>query len=141
MLYSPKTLTEAAEYARFFEAAVRVAKNRGAPTSASTINSLNYCGKFNKRGRGRGSSNNRGRSFSRGGFRQGMIGAVGEDSRITPSSGNRNFSFNGRGGNSSSCGQEVRCFNCNIMGHIAKNCWAPKRQTSRGRGGGQAGCI
>ena len=48
LLHSPKTLTEAAQYARFSEAAVRVAKNRGAPTSASTINSMNYRGNFNK---------------------------------------------------------------------------------------------
>ena len=65
LLYSPKTLTEAAQYARFFEAAVRVGKNRGASTSASTVNSMTYRGNFNKRGRGRESSNNRGCSFSR----------------------------------------------------------------------------
>ena len=62
LLYSPKTLTEAAKYAHFSETAVCVAKNRGAPISASTINLMNYRGNFNKRGLGCGSSNNRGRS-------------------------------------------------------------------------------
>ena len=54
LLYSPKTLTEVAQYARFSEAAVRVANNRGAPTTVSTINSMNYHNNFYKRGRGRG---------------------------------------------------------------------------------------
>ena len=139
LLYSPQTLTEAAQYARFSEAAVRVTKNRGAPTTASTVNSMNYRGNFNKRGRGRGSSNSRGRSFSRGGFRQGTDRGRQRGQSHNPSFGNRNFSSNGRGGNCSSRGQKVRCFNCNKMGHMAKNCWAPKRQASRGRGGGQAG--
>ena len=34
LFYSLKSLTEAAQYVRFSEAAVRVAMNRGAPTSA-----------------------------------------------------------------------------------------------------------
>ena len=139
LLYSPKTLTEAAQYARFSEAAVRVAKYLDAPTSASTINSINYRGNFNKRGRGRGSSNNRGRSFSRGRFRQGTNRGRRRVPSHNPSSGNRNFSSNGRGGNSSSRGQGVPCFNCNKTGHIAKNCWTPKRQAFCGRVGGQAG--
>ena len=138
LLYSPKTLTEAAQYARFSEAAVRIA-NCSAQTSASTVNSMNYHGNFNKRGRGRGSSNNRGRSFSRLGFRQGTDRGRRRGQPYNLSFGNRNFVSNGRRGNSSSRCQEVCCFNCNKMGHISKNCWSPKRQASRGRGGGQAG--
>ena len=99
-----RRLTEAAQYARFSEEVVRVAKNRGAPTSASTINSINYRGNFNKRGRGRESSNNRGRSFSRGKFRQGTDRGRRKGQSYNPSSGNRNISFNGRGGNFSSRG-------------------------------------
>ena len=122
----------------FSEAAVRVAKNRGAPTSASTVNSMNYRGNFNKRGRGRNSINNRGRSFSHGGFRQGTDRGHRRGQSHYPSSGNKIFSYNGIGRNSLNRVQVVRCFNCNKIGHIAENCWAPKRQSSRGRGGGQA---
>ena len=47
LLYSLKTLTESAQYARFSEVVVRVASNCSAPTSAPTINSMNYRGNFN----------------------------------------------------------------------------------------------
>ena len=137
--YTFRRLTETAQYARFLEVALRVAKNRGVPTSASTINLMNYRGNFNKRGHGRGSSNYRGCSFSRGGFRQGTDRGRRSEQSHNPTFGNRNFSSNRKEGNSLTRGQEVRCFNCNKMGGIAKNCWAPKRQASRGRGGGQAG--
>ena len=61
LLNSLKTLTEAAQYVRLSEAAVSVAKNHGASTSAAKINLMNYRGNFNKRGRGRELSDNRDR--------------------------------------------------------------------------------
>lgn len=45
----------------------------------------------------------------------------------------------GAGGNSANRGQTIRCYICNKVGHIAKDCLAPKRQGIRGRGGGQTG--
>ena len=49
ILKAPKTLTEAAKFARFSESAVRVARNHSAaPSSSSTVSSLGF--------RGRGSS-------------------------------------------------------------------------------------
>ena len=67
-----------------------------------------------------------------------LTGAVGEDSFITPFLEIGTLALMKKG-NSSSRGQGVCCFNCNKMGHITRNFCPPKRQASRGRGGGQAG--
>ena len=63
-LYSKITLTKAAQYARSFEATVRVAKHLDAPTSNSNVNAINYRNNFNKRGRKSGSSNNQSLVFA-----------------------------------------------------------------------------
>ena len=83
----------------------------------------------NQRGRGgyyfRGQF--RGRSFSR--------------SRGIWTPYQNNFQFNNRGGgyfNNASV-RGYRCFNCNRMGHIARNCRAPKQQYFQQRGVGNRG--
>ena len=51
ILYSPKTLTEAAKYARFSETAVRVAHRtlQAAPTSVNAMNYSQYnCNQFQR---------------------------------------------------------------------------------------------
>ena len=51
ILKGPKTLTEAAQFARFSESAVRVARNHSAPPSApSTVSSLGFRGRSASRG-------------------------------------------------------------------------------------------
>ena len=42
ILQTPKTLTEAAQYARFSEAAVRVARGHSAPPQSTSVNAMNF---------------------------------------------------------------------------------------------------
>ena len=55
ILQTPKTLTEAAQYARFSEAAVRVTRCHSAPPPSTSVNAMNF---YNRNARGQ-----RGRSF------------------------------------------------------------------------------
>ena len=93
ILKAPKTLTEVAQFARFSESAVRVARNHSAaPSSSSTVSSLGF------RGRGSGSCP---RGFA---------------SRGREQSGIRDNNFRGRGRNRSSVSEHsTRCHACQAV--------------------------
>ena len=151
LLYKPNTLTEAAKYAQFSEAVIRVVNNRSSSACAASSNSVNTMNITNRGRRGqRGYSappfnNQRGRGgyYSRGQFRRRSFSR----GRGIWTLHQNNSQFNNRGGggyfnNARVCG--YRCFNCNRMKHIARNCRAPKQQYfqqrdvgNRGRGGYQ----
>ena len=127
ILKSPASLTEAAQYARFSEAAVRVAHGRPV-TQSSTVSSLNY--------RGRGSNFDRNKSRGRGdersypqnkfvdfrgqqrGRSRGRGAAVNSGSRTYPD--NPRFAQTGREGQ-----RPIKCYNCQKLGHIARDCRSP----------------
>ena len=150
LLYKPNTLTEAAKYAQFSEAVVRVVHNRSSSACAASSNFVNTMNITSRGRRGQRShsappfNNQRGRGgyYFRGQFRKQSFSR----GRGIWTSHQNNSLFNNRGGgyfnNASVHG--YRCFNCNRMGHIARNCRAPKQQYfqqrsvgNRGRGGYQ----
>ena len=130
ILKNPKTLTEAAQYARFSEAAERVARGHSS-TPQSAVSSLN----FRKRGASSGargeSLKTRDESHNRFSNFRGR-GASRSRGRGAPTAGFRSYSANPRFGQASQSGQgPVRCFNCQKLGHMARECRAP---SSRGFG-------
>ena len=132
ILEAPKTLTEAPQYARFSESAVRVSRTQtAAPMTPSTVSRLGF--------RGRGSSSGPNGFKPRG--------------REQSSSGGGNFRGRGRGlsitrgsSDTGSCalssgigfGQQssrhVKCFNCQKIGQYARDC---RNRSSSGFGQGQ----
>ena len=123
ILKAPKTLTQAAQFARFSESAVQVARNHSTSSSTSiTVSSLGF--------RGRGSSSvprgfasrNRKKSVTRNNNFRGR--------RRGRSSGHGTFSAESRASsNGPKFGQSqqespraIKCFNCQKLGHYARDC-------------------
>ena len=123
ILKALKTLPEAAQFARFEESVVRVARNHSpAESISSTVSSLSFRGrgsssgpsKFTSRGReqsttGFGScrGRGRGRSVGRGAFK----------SELRASSSGPKF---GQGQQQNS--RDIKCFNCQQLGHYERDC-------------------
>ena len=140
LLYKPNTLTEAAKYAQFSEAVVRVVHNGSYSACAASSNSVNTMNITNRGRRGQQChsappfNNQRGRGgyYSRGQFG----GRSFSRGRGIWTLHQNNSQFNNRVGgyynNASVCG--YRCFNCNRMGHIARKFRAPKQQYFQQRG-------
>ena len=142
LLYKPNTLPEAAKYAQFSEAVVRVVHNRSSTACAASSKSVNTMNITNRGRRGqRGHSapplnNQRGRGgyYSRGQFR-GRYFSRGRG-MLTPHQNNSQFNNRGSGYFNYASVRGYRCFNCNRMGHIARNCRVPKQQYFQQRGVG-----
>ena len=128
ILYSPKTLTEAAKYARFSETAVRVA-HRTPQTASTSVNAMNptntyrhppkpQAGNHQSRGSERGTARNRYNSFQSHNAPQ--------DKRTKPFQ-----KFNNRAGTVNNSQSNRCCFNCGRQGHLAKDCRCPKQQQPR----------
>ena len=123
ILKAPKTLTEAAQFARFLESAVRVARNHSTSSSTpSTVSNLGFSG--------RGSSSGP-RAFAPRGREQSMTRDINfRGRRRGRSSGHRTFSTESRASSSGlKFGQSqqqspraIKCFNCQKVGHYAREC-------------------
>ena len=124
ILYSPKTLTEAAKYARFSETAVRVA-HRTPQTATTSVNAMNptnsyrhqpkpQAGNHQSRGSERGTARNRYNSFQSQNAQH--------DKRAKPFQ-----KYNNRAGSVNSSQNNRCCFNCGKPGHLAKG--LPVRET------------
>ena len=122
ILQTPTTLTKAAQFARFSEAAVRVAPGHFAPPLSTSLNAMNFYYQNTRGQRGRSfSASYRGKGCfqSRGGFYQPNQNfnrgrRQGPPSLFVTSNFNSygiTVRYRGRGG--------IQCFNCSRMGHMA----------------------
>ena len=126
LLQNYKTLTKAAQFARFSEAAVRVAERSppaaAAAPAATTVNAAN----FNRTHSTKFSNNSSYRGRGRGGFRKhGYFQAWGGGR------GGHHYQPGNYGAGPNARNKNVRCFNCGKPGHITNNRWAPKRQPTQ----------
>ena len=137
IMKAPKSLTEAAQYARFSESAVWLARTHSAaPPTPNTVSSLGF--------RGCGSSSGPNefafRSREQLSSREGNFRGRGQNCLITrnsSSTGSRARS-NGRGFGHQQSPRFVKCLNCQKIGHYARdfrNC----SSNGFGQGQGSAG--
>ena len=117
-----KTLTEAAQFARFAESAVRVARNHStAASTPSTVSSLAFRGRWSSSGPRRFTSRGREQSTTRfGGFRgRGRSRSV---RREAFNSDSRALSSGPKFGQSQQNPREIKCFTCQKLSHYARDC-------------------
>ena len=128
ILYSPKTLTEDAKYARFSETAVRVAHRT--PQAASTsVNAMNPS-QNNRTQPQRQSGNNQFCGNNRTPLRGGFNGT--QSNNRTQDKRTENFyKLNNRAGTVNSSQNQRTCFNCGKRGHLSKDCRYAKQQQPR----------
>ena len=134
LLHKPKTLTEAAQYARFSEAVVRVAHGRG---NGNPVSALSFANRNQRGFRGRGgfSGNNRGRGgfqnlHNRGGGPFRWTERSGQRGQLSPSIF-RNPSSYWKTSRGPQYARGPRCYTCGRFGHIAKDCRIGKQQFNR----------
>ena len=133
LLHKPKSLTEAAQYARFSESVVRVARGHSVSASANSVNAM-HAPRFSRGQRGRSTSSfqrGRFRSQSRGGFNQ--FSFRGRRQGPPQVSVTRNFNRRGRTVDVQPR-NNIRCFNCNRFGHVARECRASSSPHFRNSG-------
>lgn len=123
LLHRATNLTEAAQYARFSETAVRVAQGRPSPAQTSSVNAVSFQRGRGSKFRSRGAPQ-RGSNFcnTRGAYGPYHNVRFQQDARTVPTfSATRGRGGTFRGGRG---GNIARCYNCNRQGHIAKDCRA-----------------
>ena len=121
ILKACKTFTEAAQYARFSESAVRVARTHSrAPSAPSIVSRLDFQSRGSSSGpygfapRGREQSSSRRGNFRRRGQGRSIT-------RCSSSTGSR-ASSSGTGYGQHQSRRPVKCFNCQKIGHYACDC-------------------
>ena len=123
MLKAPKTLTEAAQFARFAESAVRVARNHStAAATPSTVSSLGFRARGSSSGPSGFASRGREQSTTRfGGFRgRGRGRSVGRGAFNSESRASSSGPKFGQCQQQNS--RDIKCFNCQKIGHYALDC-------------------
>ena len=123
ILKAPKTLTEAAQFARFAQSAIRVTQNHSTVASTqSTVSSLGF--------RGRGSSSGPSGFASRGRVRSTTHFGVFRDRGQGRSVGRGAFNLESRASRSGPKSKQstqqnsgaIKCFDCQKLGYYARDC-------------------
>ena len=122
ILKASKTLTKAAQFARFAESEVRVARNHStAASTLSTVPSLGFRGRGSSSGPSGFTSRNREQSNTRfvgfrGRSRGRSVGRGAFNSELSASSSEPKF------GQSLQNPREIKCLNCQKLVHYARDC-------------------